>query len=149
MHSEKVARSARAKAPKAIGAKEVTRKQTLGPTVEEEAKASAKQAEKERKVAKQVDHALPVKCPGEAMVASLGKSATNVEDQVISQKTAEHLSTKFESTKKSSDREPKNCRKISQSTTTNLDLASCANFAKMQVFLDRSTKPAEIEAIAC
>ena len=80
MHSEKAVRKARAKAPKAIGAKEVTRKQILGPTVEEEAKASAKQAEKERKVAKQVDRALPVKCPGKALVASLAKSATNVEE---------------------------------------------------------------------
>ena len=146
---EKVARKARAKvrAPKAIGAKEATCQQTLGQIVDEEGKVSAKERLKARAKAKELSRAPQAKCPGRAMVASLEKNATSVEEQVTSQKIADHPNSKSESTKKRKDKEPRNCKKkTSQNTTRNQDLASCANSAKMQAFLGRLTKSAEIEA---
>ena len=149
---EKAARKEKVKvrAPKAIGAKEDIPKQELGPTIEEEAKASAKERLKARAKAKELSHAPQAKCPGKAMAASLEKNATSVEEQVTSQEIADHPNSRSESTRKRKDKELRNYKKkTSQNTTRNQDLASCANSAKMQAFLGRSTKPEETEATAC
>ena len=110
MLSEKVARKAKEKAPKAIGAKQATRQQTLGQIVEEEARALAKQLAKGRK-AKEVNHALQARFREGAMAASLDENATNVEAQITSRKIDELPKPKSESTRKSKeDSEHKNCK---------------------------------------